>query len=114
MKNLNCCCYCNNLCRYDPMNYIRFKNFIDLRVKCILQYSVFDDTVTKEVVLNKGEFKRYNLPGVASNICLNILNISSPMTKLIYHDCVSGNENILYEIYNTPENPLCMKIILIN
>ncbi|MCD3217264.1 hypothetical protein G8S55_08380 [Clostridium botulinum C] len=109
IKILNYYCY-NNSCN-PTRNYVIVRNNGNLKIQFILQYTLFGETFTRDAILLKGHRKKNNIPFFSENICLNILNISFSMSRLIHHECISGLENICYEIQGTAENPICIKTI---
>ncbi|WP_039237316.1 hypothetical protein [Clostridium sp. K25] len=121
IKNLKCCCCTNNLlncCRYsnnsmNSLKFVRFTNKGTFTIKCIFQYTLGGQTVTKEVTLERRHTKKFNFHSNASDICLNIINLSNPdiFKRLIHHECISGLDNICFEVYNTTENPIITRTI---
>ncbi|KEI14442.1 hypothetical protein [Clostridium haemolyticum] len=96
-----------------PLKFVRFKNIGDFTIKCIVQYTVNSSTFTKIVILSKNRIRKIELPVDAIDICLNILNLSNPdpITSVLYHECISGQENICFEISNTTESPVINRTI---
>ncbi|KEI14462.1 hypothetical protein [Clostridium haemolyticum] len=103
------CCYISldNPKRY----YVKVKNYINLCVRYILQYSIYSGTVTKQIDIYGGQEKSYFIPIEGENVCMNILDCSLPMTTLIYHECIEERYNICYKIQGTVQNPICIKTI---
>nr|KEI06242.1 hypothetical protein Z957_p0012 [Clostridium sp. K25] len=95
----------------NQLNFVRFTNHGYFRVKAIVQYTLNFNTVTKNIVLGRMNSRKVDLPPGATNICLNILNISEsdPVKSVIYHDCILGDRNICYETFNTEEDPRVLK-----
>ncbi|ACT33583.1 hypothetical protein FDJ70_09770 [Clostridium botulinum] len=107
IKNFNCCCN-NNSC--DPTIYVKVTNKGDLYIRFILQYSLAGQTFTHQIDLSRRRTKRYYIPKNSYNICLNILNISFHDTTLIHHECISGLENVCYDVKGLPQEPICIKV----
>ncbi|MCD3195290.1 hypothetical protein G8S49_07890 [Clostridium botulinum C] len=111
IKNLNCCCCCSNNTLNGPKRYyVRIKNKGDLCVKYVLQYSVSSAITTKEDLVVKGQKRSSFFTEDAFNICLNILNCSFIMTRLIYHTTLTEYRNICYQITGTAEHPICTEV----
>ncbi|ACT33619.1 hypothetical protein FDJ70_09815 [Clostridium botulinum] len=106
------CCYCFNK-SMDLLKFVRFTNKGFFTIQCILQYTLGGQTVTKDVILERRHTKKFVFHGNASNICLNIINLSNPdlFKRLIHHECISGLNNICFEVYNTTENPMIRRIL---
>ncbi|CAG7839596.1 hypothetical protein Z959_12830 [Clostridium novyi B str. ATCC 27606] len=107
IKNLNCCCCCclNNNLNMPQRYYIRIKNKGNLCVKYVLQYNIYCGITTKEEYVLKGQSRSPFFVENAFNICLNILNCSFPMTRLIHHTTITEYRNIAYEITGTAIAP---------
>ncbi|OOB76518.1 hypothetical protein AXF41_11760 [Clostridium haemolyticum] len=97
----------------NPLKFVQFKNIGDFTIKCIVQYTLNNNTITKTAVLLKNHIAKIELPVDAFNICLNILNLSNPdpITSVLYHECISGEENVCFEVSNTTENPIITRTI---
>lgn len=105
-------CYCLNK-SMDSLKFVRFKNIGDFKIKCIVQYTLDSSTFTKIVILTKNRIRKIDLPVNAIDICLNILNLSNPdpITSVLYHECISGEENVCFAVSNTTENPVITRTI---
>ncbi|KEI08541.1 hypothetical protein Z959_12710 [Clostridium novyi B str. ATCC 27606] len=111
IKILNCCYYFSK--SMDLLKSVRFTNNGYFTVKAIIQYTLRGYTVTENIILERRRTKKFNLPRDSTNICLNILNLSNPdpIKSVLYHECISGEENVCFEISNTTENPVITRNI---
>src|SRR3712207_7953814 len=75
----------------NPLKFVQFKNIGDFTIKCIVQYTLNNNTITKTAVLLKNHIAKIELPVDAFNICLNIDRKSTRLN--------SSHANISYAVF---------------